>query len=189
MWLPSPPGEGETLRQGDLLRGLLLPKLSVPLNYARGPDDPVMPEHPVVVQQMKPSDFLVVSQCCTIEQSGVVALAPIRSTPPLKPDEKTAYHKDEPDSGISGYVIAHHRIDGVADLQPKDGRLQIADLTLIQTYQGKVADFQRARRAAMTPAGRRLLRIRLGLFWARVEQEDLKWFEAQSLPPNAVSNG
>jgi hypothetical protein len=51
--------------------------------------------------------------------------------------------------------VNHHRVDPVAGkFEPTNNRLFVADPTLIQTYQGKFGDFQRARIAGMTQPGR-----------------------------------
>jgi len=114
----------------------------------------------------------------------VAALAVVRSTPPLTPEQLSEYEREEPSSDPeSSYVYNVHALSSFKEhLQREKGRIFIADLASIQSYSGVIADFQRPRVAAMTPAGRRLLRIRLSYFWGRPEGEDELWFEEHGLP-------
>ncbi len=191
MWLPECPDKTATLRQGDLLSGLMLPRLTPPFNYARPRGRDASGADTVLLVQQKHVDFLVVSQCCTIENQGAVALAPVTTTPPLTTEQTAAYLQREPGSSPDvGYARNHHVLDPYGDkLVPVGKRLHIADLTQIQTYickkaQETLVEMQAARLATMTPAGRRLLRIRLMTFWGQVESEDNDWFLQNGLPPS-----
>ncbi|WP_238015994.1 hypothetical protein KZZ52_00445 [Dactylosporangium sp. AC04546] len=81
------------------------------------------------------------------------------------------------------YVFTAHALAPFGSyLGREKGRIHVADLTTIQSYSGKIEEFQAYRVAGMTPEGRRMLRIRLAAFWGRVETEDEKWLTASGLP-------
>jgi hypothetical protein len=185
MWLPDPPDTSETLRQGDLVQNILLPTLRLPLVFGhqagRAPQD----GDPALVPS-KLRDFLVVSQCCTIENHHVVALAPIRWTARMSPEERAVY--SEADFSLIGtedkYVYNAHILAPIERiLEEQGGRAKIADFTQIVTCTGDDSELRAGRTARMSPAGRRLLRMRLSVFWGRVEAEDLAWFKEEGLPP------
>ncbi|HUY47393.1 MAG TPA: hypothetical protein VMV92_16950 [Streptosporangiaceae bacterium] len=138
----------------------------------------------IVLPGSKAQTYLVVSQCCTIENQIVAALAPVRSTRSLNAEQLSEYEREEPsvDPDVRYVYNAHALVPFSGYLTRTDGRIFVADLTSIQSYSGTISDFQESRVAMMTPAGRRLLRIRLALFWGRVEQEDELWFEERGLP-------
>lgn len=185
MWMSPKPDPLETLRQGDLLIGLALPRLTWPLAFARPPGVEATKGQPVILTAARPSGHLVVSQCCTIENQSVVALAEIKSSARLRDWELRAYEMAEPSHSDeeAKYVYNAHTLEPFEELLTREGgRVFIADLTTIQSYSGTVEEFQRHRAAAMTPSGRRLLRIRLAHFWGRVEREDEGWFARNGLP-------
>jgi hypothetical protein len=184
MWMPDAPDESAALRQGDLLLGLALPKLTWPLSYARPPETTVAENQMVVLPSGRIQAYLVVSQCCTIENLTVAALAVVRSTQSLTPEQLSEYEREEPSSDPeSRYAYNAHALSPFKEhLLREKRRIFIADLTSIQSYSGAISDFQKSRVAAMTPAGRRLLRIRLSYFWGRPEGEDELWFEEHGLP-------
>lgn len=184
MWEPEVPDKSAALRQGDLLDGLVLPKLKWPLFYARPPAQAGTENQMIVLPGSKAQTYLVVSQCCTIENQIVAALAPVRSTRPLNEEQLSEYEREEPsvDPDVR-YVYNAHALTPFGDYLERTGRrIFVADLTQIQSYSGEISEFQESRVAVMTPAGRRLLRIRLALFWGRVEQEDEVWFDERGLP-------
>jgi hypothetical protein len=184
MWMPNAPDSSAALRQGDLLTGLMLPRLAWPLSYARPPEAAVAGNQTVLLSATRPSAYLVVSQCCTIENQTVAALAVVRSTRSLSAAELREYELEEPsgDPDLNYVFNLHALMPFQGHLLRQDGRIYVADLTSTQSYSGAISDFQKARVAAMSPAGRRLLRIRLALFWGRVEREDEQWFEENGLP-------
>lgn len=197
MWLPACPEKSAGLRQGDFLSGLMLPRLIWPLYYARPPEGPIARNQTVVLSASQPYGYLVVSQCCTIENQAVAALAEVKSSKPLSAEELDDYEREEPvysaeDDEIngegtanprSGYVFNAHALAPFGQyLERVGGRIYIADLTTIQTYAGNISDFQEARVAAMSPVGRRSLRIRLALFWGRAEAEDEQWLIEHGIP-------
>jgi hypothetical protein len=198
MWLPTCPEKSAALRQGDFLYGLVLPRLTWPLSYARPPESTIQKNQMVLLPAAKPYGYLVVSQCCTIENQTVAALAEVRSTKPLSESELRDYEREEPvyepddatpaDDGSledtdSGYVFNAHALGPFEEYFPRvGGRIYIADFVTTQTYSGDIRDFQEARVAAMSPAGRRLLRIRLALFWGRAEDEDEQWLIEHDVP-------
>jgi hypothetical protein len=185
MWLSDPPDSSEALRQGDLLQDLLLPTLRLPITFGhpagRAPQD-----GDTALLPSKERNFLIVSQCCTIENHHVAALAPIRSTPPMSPEERAIY--SEADFSLIGaddkFVFNVHTLDPIEKaLEEVGGRAKVADLTQIVTCTGDDSILRAKRVARMSPAGRRLLRMRLSVFWGRVEAEDLAWFKQEGLPP------
>lgn len=198
MWLPTCPEKSAPLRQGDFLYGLVLPKLKWPLSYARPPESTIEKNQMVLLSAAKPYGYLVVSQCCTIENQTVAALAEVRGTKPLSESELRDYEREEPvyepedatpaNEGVledtdSGYVFNAHALAPFDEYLPRNGgRIYIADFITIQTYSGNIGDFQAARVAAMSPIGRRLLRIRLALFWGRAEAEDEQWLIEHGVP-------
>jgi len=184
MWSSELPDEADELRQGDLLHDLLLPKLQLPFNFLRaaGRSTPQAGD-PIQVSSLG-RDYLVVTPCCTIANTKFVALAPVRSTPPLKPDEFAAYEAEEPSGGDeSEFAYGSFHLAPLAGIvEHPPNRLRVADLPNVQSFEGDRTDFRRARVAAMSPEGRRLLRLKLSYFWGRVEAEDLAWFEENGLP-------
>lgn len=203
MWLPTCPEKSAALRQGDFLCGLVLPRLTWPLSYARPPESTIDKNQMVLLPAAKPYGYLVVSQCCTIENQTVAALAEVRSTKPLSESELRGFEREQPvyeredstpaDAGVledtdSGYVFNAHALAPFGDyLRRNGGRIYVADFITIQTYSGDIADFQEARVAAMSPVGRRLLRVRLALFWGRAEDEDEKWLIEHDVPVGETS--
>jgi hypothetical protein len=186
MWLDKCPDESEELRQGDLLVGLFLPKLAWPVTYARAADEPVGPGQPVVLPSTKVTAHIVVSQCCAIESHRVTALAVVRSTKRLSASELEGYEREEPSEGLA-YTFNQHALapfDG--HLGRVDGRISVADFGSIQTYSGAIEQLQAYRVAGMTPAGRRVLRIRLAAYWGRPEAEDAKALASEGIPPGSI---
>jgi hypothetical protein len=189
MWQAEAPEESEELRQGDLLKALVLPKPKLPLSFIITPGNEPRQGDRVVIETVQ-KDFLVVSQCCTIENSSFVALAPISSTRPLTEEQRRAYEALEPPIAPQnredaqgtdpvGYVFNGHRLDPIPGiLEAGKDQFKIADLTQIMSFGGDRQVLKRHRVARMNPLGRKALRIRLSYFWGRAEAEDLKWFAA-----------
>lgn len=178
----------DEIRQGDLLKAVFVPKLKVPF--------PVLHEPGSVPGDSSPAQFpvaqrtvLVVSQCCTIENGSRIAVAPVRSTPPISSDEERQQYQAVTEASLpSGrnFVFNLHLLDEVDGvLTAGSGRGLAAALDETQTFEaqpGYLNDFVVAR---MTPHGRRDLRRRLALFWARTEQSDYDYFESLDEDPAA----
>jgi hypothetical protein len=114
------------------------------------------------------------------------ALAPIRSTPQLTESQRLTYAEADPSAITEDqkYVVNAHYLEPIPKILEAQGdRSKIADLTQIISYTGDDTELRTGRVARMSPAGRRLLRMRLAEFWGRVEAEDLAWFEKNGLPP------
>lgn len=195
MWLTMCPEKTAGLRQGDFLHGLVLTRLVWPLSFARQPEAVISKGQTVLLPTVQPYGYLVVSQCCTIENQVVAALAEVKRTPRLSVRELEDYEREEPlvvPEGAGGdtlantdfgYVFNAHVLAPFGEYLPRvDGRAYMADLSTIQTYSGRIQDFQESRVAAMTPVGRRALRIRLSLFWGRVEAEDENFLAEHGIP-------
>jgi hypothetical protein len=177
MWQSELPSADDGLRQGDLLSALLLPALKLPLAVVAVPGQEPGEQGQALVPTKKRT-FLVVSQCCTIENGELVALAPVKRTPPLNPPDQMAYRwetpEDVPDDDEASFAfnaLALDPLDGVLD-DPGGGKLQVVSLEEIISYAGDHRLLAQQRVARMTPAGRRRLRRRLMYFWGRAEAED-----------------
>jgi len=203
MWLSTCPEKSIGLRQGDFLHGLVLTRLVWPLSFARQAEVVISKGQTVLLPAVQPYGYLVVSQCCTIENQFVAALAEVKRTQRLSPHELEAYEREEPsvvserdvdEKSLpytdSGYVFNAHALMPYGEYLPRiDGRTYVADLTTIQTYSGRIEDFQEARVAAMTPIGRRTLRIRLALFWGRAEAGDEEFLTQQGISVGMTPSG
>ncbi len=99
MWEEVAPEITDDLRQGDLLAEMVLPRLKLPLSIARPEGrDPAENDH-VLTKLGKPRYFLVVSQCCTVENDKVAAIAPISGTARLtEPIYQAHFTKEPPQS-------------------------------------------------------------------------------------------
>jgi hypothetical protein len=170
MWSAELPEVAEELRQGDLIQGVLLPKLELPLRIIGLPGESPGPQHEAVLK-ISERRYVVITQCCEIENGTYVALAPVKSTGRLRPDEAKPYLAIEPEDG-NPYAYSAFRLEPVGSLQEADGRLNIADLSQVAAYNKAKSELQAGRVARMSPHGRRLLRIKLGYFWSRAEPED-----------------
>lgn len=174
MWSQASFDGTRDFRQGDLLQGLVLPRLKTPLTYGIiGGTAATGGETVLIGSDPRPRNYVVMSQCCTIENSRVLAVAPVVSTKTLGQVELEQYRASIPDA--SGYVVGAQWLQ---DLPPflvaRTGALQVADFTQIQTYNGDLDSFLPSRVARMTPQAREELRIRLMRFWGRAEAGDLE---------------
>lgn len=181
--MPDAPQRTATLRQGDLLVNLALPNLTWPLSYARPPGQDASAGQTVLVPSGKLQAYLVVSQCCIIENKAVAGLARVRTTQPLTADQVQDLERELPsDDPEVSYAFSEHALKPVGEyLERKDRKVWVADFASIQTYSGSIADFQSSRVAAMSPEGRAALRVRLGAFWARVEAEDEEYLKERGM--------
>jgi len=183
MWAESVPQEEEELRQGDVLASLLLPQVKMPLTVARPSGADPKPNDLTMVPLMKVKHYVVTSQCCTIDnhKSSPVLLAPVSMTEaPLEAADLERYANVDPSTGE--VVFNHHLLDSLPGvLDEPGGRKRVIDLRLMLAVGGDRAELRGARVAAMTPAGRRLLRLRLMGFFGRTEPEDKAWFDENGL--------
>lgn len=155
-----------------MLRGLILPTLKFPISYinqghVKAGDTAVLPTY------SKDRDYLVVSQCCDLEKRTNVALAPIKSTHSLSDSDRDALFAERPNEE-SGYTFSQfglNLLEGIV-LPLAQDRQSCAALDEVATFLGARASFQSHVVARMTPAGRRLLRVKLSLFFGRAEAED-----------------
>ncbi|MGO9334601.1 MAG: hypothetical protein ACLQCU_11245 [Acidimicrobiales bacterium] len=170
MWSEKLPAVAEELRQGDLIEGVLLPKLELPLRIIGLPGESPGPQHEAVLKTAE-RRYIVLTQCCEIESGTYVALAPVKSTGRLTSDGAKPYLAIEPKDG-EPYVYSAFRLEPVGSLREADGRLNVADLSQVAAYNRAKSELQAGRVARMSPHGRRLLRIKLGYFWSRAEPED-----------------
>ena len=185
MWVDPTPSSDVEVRQGDLIGPMAFPKLEIPFQVVRLPGSGDVEEGTPAVFQSQVKFFLVVGHCCVIEQGEYVALAPLRSTPPLSEEARAPYFSD-PEEGDE-YVFRAHAldpIDGVVD--PEGGRLIVADFERIASFRMSDQVVREKRVAAMTVEGRLRLRTRLGLFWARPAPEDIAPLEALGLSPGLI---
>ena len=187
--MPDPPEHAAALRQGDLLVDLALPSLKWPLAYARAPKADMAADQLIVLPPSgKLLTYLVVSQCCTIENKSVAALARVRNTQPLTESQVLDFEREIPtDDPEEGYAYTEHALKPVGEhLKRTQSKIWVADFTSIQSYSGSIADFRSSRVAAMSPEGRAALRIRLGAFWARAEAEDERILKERGMSPGFV---
>ena len=187
MWEPLLPPEGDLLRQGDLVKGVMLPRLRLPLEVAHVPG--TNPEDGAVIPlKGYARDFLIVSQCCEIENGAFVSLALIRSTGPLNEALREGLQAEQPPSPgeEGGFVFDQFRLDPLDHLvEEPDYRYTVADLGQIISFGGQREDLNPYRQARMTPEGRRLLRIKLTYYFGRAENDDANHLEERGIPIGA----
>ncbi len=185
MWQPSGEQAGD-VRQGDLLIGVVLPRLEFPLPTARAPDAPPREGDSAVVRTtIKPC--IVVSQCCEIENGRTIAVAPVKSTPPLGHDETSVYEAIEPTAEVGGYAYDGFRLESIPGvLDPLDrNRLHVASLSEIVSIRCSPTALMELRAAEMDVEARRALRIKLGFFFGRAEREDAMALAEMGISPGA----
>lgn len=166
MWEADQPSSSASLRQGDLL-------LDVPI-VAQQTDAPPGESLSLRVER---KNFVVVSQCCTTENHGVVSLARVQTmrASGISPRFLESLQVRPPVPRESGITIAtNYFLLDPYPLAVEPGRLKVANFLDIRTVLADpAAGWLTSRRAAsMSVTGRRDLRSRLGLFWARPTQED-----------------
>lgn len=175
MWADS---MEEDLRQGDLLRAVTLPRLQMPLTYIKAEGEQVTAKTQSVLRQVT-RNYVVISQCCTIENGAGVAVAPVRQTGPLTPDQLQAYAYAEPgeipaDAEVS-FPFSTMPLDpvvGTLDALP-DNRRWIVEFEDAVTFINSKDFFRGHRVAQMTVLARRNLRVRLTWFWGRAVAADV----------------
>ena len=188
MWEADCPDAGEDLRQGDLLDGLLLPVLTLPIKVAHFSGSEPAAGDSALLGLKGPKHYVVVSQCCTIENGNQVAIAPVKSTPTLTNEEALGYLDEEP-TDERNFVYSVLRLEDLPEVLEAlgRGRYRVVDLQATQSWAGDRSALRAARRARMTPEGRRLLRIKLGFFWGRAEAEDAVALRGLGLPEGVTT--
>lgn len=186
MWEVGPVPSGDALRQGDLLLAVPFPSLPVPLASTRS--TVAREEEARAVLNIRERTVLVVSHCCATSDS-YLAVAPVLPKKIKGEAEERALLAGEPpradDPGEDfGFDLAHFRLEPV---EPALGVLapsvhHAAHLTRIISFTGGCDSLTSSRVARLDPLGRRLLRIKLSLFWGRPEQEDQEYLEAHGMP-------
>jgi hypothetical protein len=161
------------LRQGDLLAGVTVMKVpTFPLVVARPlgeePSNGDLAHVPV-----KCGPFLVLSQCCIIEQDGFVAVAPVHK---MRIKEEDGWEPFFTTQASERYAVRAHGLDPVPGvIDPAAGFIYVADLAQQSCIATGKKNVLRDRVVArMTARGREGLRDRLALFWGRPEQADLE---------------
>ena len=182
MWLETRPDPEDPLRQGDFLSNVSLPSLKLPIPFYRVGQQEQMAAPAVVV------DALVVSQCCDNTQHDYAAVVPVKRLGNLKPHQVEALLNPEPVSDgttLTGYSLDYFHVEPLVDViaDPGDGKFLVAHLRRIAAFEGDCRPLLEHRVARMTVPARRLLRIKLGLFWSRAEEDDVVELRSNGLPP------
>lgn len=182
MWSADNISTKDPLRQGDLIFDVVFPALKLPL-----PLFPVNQKEQTATPARK-QPGIVVSQCCDNETGDYAAIAPIVLRGGLKDHQLQALLNEEPiwdGARMSAYDVEHFRLHPLASKldDPGAGKHWVVNLNRAACFYGDCADLRVHRRARMSVEGRRLLRIKLGLLWSRVEAEDAAELEAKGIPP------
>jgi hypothetical protein len=162
------PEEEEPLQQGDLLGDLAFPRLTGELK-------PVG-QQLVLGVDMRPA--VVVSQSCTIENQGVVAVAPLRMVAVKDKGYEQILRNAGPGRGpdnpdANRFVFHMFALDPHPHLLAEPaGQIRVVDLCQIVTMGGHHAWLQELRLGRMTAQGRRALRYNLATFWGRTTEQD-----------------
>lgn len=171
--------------------GVPFPSLPVPLPTTKG--TVLRAEDVQAVLRCRERTVLVVSHCCATSDS-YLAVAPIAPKKPKDEREERALLAAEPSrpntvrgddhaGGEYGFDLAHFRLEPVSGvLDAADPAHQVAQLTRIISFTGGCSSLVGSRAARLDPRGRRLLRIKLSLFWGRPEMEDKAFLEANGIP-------
>jgi hypothetical protein len=176
VWEPGFPSPSEPLNQGDLISGLLFPKLALPLSTLS------IRQAPVGMIECFERPGIIVTQCCVLDKSQTdhVSIAPVRPEGGLKSHQVAALMADNPPEddlneaeGEAVYTYDAFRLEPTGDLKrDAHDRLTIADLKQITSFCGDWEELKRRRTAKMTPVGRRNLRIKLARYFGRSTDED-----------------
>jgi hypothetical protein len=190
MWADVALDANEELRQGDLTQGFVFPRLKLPFLAVQplsgpGKETP-QEEAPQLVVESKRGLHLVVSQCCTIENRRIVALAPVTWTPPLLPRLREALLADDPpeegdDEGA--YATDMFMLEPVAGvIEARENQFSVVDLNQIASFSGFYQVLRGLRVARMTPQARLRLRTKLAYYWSRAEKSDVEALRSQGGP-------
>jgi hypothetical protein len=192
MWEDEIPDTNDDLRQGDLVADFHFPVLKLPFQIAHSPGQAIHFEDRMVLKQ-KPGYALVVTQCCSVAQNDFVALALVHPVPINNSTFRDALCADEPpeeDSG-GGYLMDLFRLTpcGAHLTSVSPTSEQCADLGKIFTVNGDQSILRDARVGRMRTHERRLLRIKLSLFFGRAEEDDIARLHELGLPPGMTRSG
>lgn len=165
MWQDDVPEPTEALRQGDLLD-------SVPFSVLRAEPD-VKETWSQVKWRVYPA--IVISQCCTTQQRSIAELAAVVRTAALPADHGMVRGL------LSGWPATAGELffDGmllspVGSVVPEiaGGRYPHVAFRTRVTFTDDLEWLQQKRVARMTPEARRNLRLRLGAWYSRTEDDD-----------------
>lgn len=185
MWLEARPELGDALRQGDLLLDVTFPNLRLPLpRFFVGQQE-------LTTVPATNSAGIVVSSCCDNRDDDYAAIAPIGSMrTTLREDQIAALLNPEPvwrDGALHDFDVEHFKLDDLGDQLPAiPNRYLVAELNRTGAFYGRCVSLREKRVARMKVEARRLLRIKLGVLWSRVEDEDLTLLTAMGLPPGPM---
>lgn len=187
MWQTAEVPKDDPLRQGDLLLYVPFPALGVPLQTTKG--TAARPEDVQAIIRVRERTLLVVSHCCETSNQYLAVAPVVPKRPGGEREERALLAEEPPESanggdGEYGYDLARFRlepIDGVLPTLPAPSQ-QVAELTRIISFTGGCASLTNMRAARLSPEGRRILRIKLALFWGRPEKEDAAYLEANGIP-------
>jgi len=192
MWQSEPVPDDEALRQGDYLKDMVVPTLTLPFRVSHPMGGAIKQDDRIVLPQ-RTCDLLVVSQCCSIAHNSFVAVARVRPYSQFSAVQEAGMLAEEP----IGLEDAHYNMDAfrlaphpeLPQLIPEmsGARYYCADLGSIFSLSGNRETLNQFRVARMTAAGRRLLRIKLSLFWGRPEEEDVLALNDLGLPPGLTT--
>lgn len=169
----------DPLRQGDLISEVLFPQIKQRLQVVH------LEATEGILVPAKRRWGLVVSQCCDSVDGDYVAIAPLRTSGRLTPEQEAALRNNNPDpSDLRGYELLQFRLeplDMLPALKPTDHH--VAVLNRIAIFWGSdCAAFIPLRRARMTVESRRDLRRNLFVLWSRVEDTDHDFLQAAGEP-------
>jgi len=165
VWEADPPEVASGLRQGDLL--LQLPVAKQQTGEAL---------EATITLDVETKDFVVVGQCCTVQNNKVVALAPLQT---MREDKQGAELlaglrlRPPVPRGVT-LPVNYFLLENHSSLAVPDGRLKVVSLLGARIVHAGPDPMwlQRRRVARMTVRGRRDLRSRLLLHWARPTDDD-----------------
>ncbi len=183
MWLSEIPVPDSPLRQGDLLVDVPRPILRLPVKAEN-----FLENQPMTVVPVETGPAIVISQCCTNENSKHVVIASVRRRGGLQPHERAALLKDEPDivdGALHNYTLDSFALKAYADVLESldEDHFWVAELSRMTAFVGDDTSLKDLRRAQMEPEERRLLRIKLAHRWARPEESDAQHLMARGIPP------
>ncbi len=183
VWIDEEVPAEDPLRQGDLLVEVVFPDLRLPLSFYEFRRD-----EPATTLPARQATGLVVSQCCTNVDDDYAAVAPVsRMKGNISDAQRAALLAEEPTQEghrLTNYDLEHFALTPISGvLDERGGRIWVANLNRAVPFYGECSQLRTLRRARMTVVARRLLRIKLSLFWSRTESEDAAQLEALGLPP------
>ena len=158
------------LRQGDLIVGVAYPIIEHPYRFVGAEGGQIARGDDLVIRAGV-RDLLVTSQCCEIENTDWISLAPILNVNIKNPEALAPYLRDEPRSG-EPYVYSAMKLDINGHLVAKDRKIYVADFSQIFSVKTAEPSLRTKRIARMTPEGRLTLRTKLGHYWSRAEESD-----------------